>query len=53
MIRLTIRATDDSVAPILSKLMHERLAAGMSDVHQRRDPTEEEISQAFENVMVT
>jgi AP-2 complex subunit alpha len=53
MLRLTIRATDDTVAPILLKLMQERLAPGVSTIAEQRDgPSHEEISDAFGNVMV-
>lgn len=51
MIRLTVRATDDSVAPILLKYMQERLSSGMSEMRVQR-PTHEGISEAFGNVMV-
>jgi AP-2 complex subunit alpha len=53
MVRLTIRATDETVPPVLLKLMEERLAAGMSTaVEQFQPPTRDEISDAFSNVMV-
>lgn len=53
MIRLTIRATDDSVPSVLLKLMEERLAAGMpTRPEQHEAPTVSEISEAFRNVMV-
>ena len=54
MIRLTIRATDDSVPPIMIKTMEERLALGISthpDVMQ--PPSHRDISDAFGNVLVT
>ncbi|CAM1504175.1 Fc.00g017660.m01.CDS01 [Cosmosporella sp. VM-42] len=51
MIRLTIRATDDSVPANLLKLMQERLAAGVSTEVLHR-PTQDEISDSFRNVMV-
>jgi AP-2 complex subunit alpha len=54
MVRLTLRATDESVPPIIVKLMEERLSVGIStqpEVHE--GPTRREISEAFENVMVT
>lgn len=35
MIRVTIRATDDSVAPVLLKLMEDRLAAGTDAKEER------------------
>lgn len=51
MIRLTIRATDDSVPGLLLKLMQEHLAAGM--IPERfEQATREEVSDAFRNVMV-
>ncbi|KJZ75085.1 hypothetical protein HIM_05571 [Hirsutella minnesotensis 3608] len=54
MIRLTVRATDDSVPSVLIKLMQQRLALGKSPPpEQRKAPTREEISNAFGNVMVT
>ncbi|KAJ2899227.1 hypothetical protein MKZ38_003327 [Zalerion maritima] len=53
MIRLTVRATDESVPPILLKLMEERLAAGYStNADKRESPTPSEISDVFRNVMV-
>ncbi|KAI0018233.1 Adaptor protein complex AP-2 alpha subunit [Xylariomycetidae sp. FL0641] len=54
MVRLTIRATDESVPAVLLKLMEERLAVGVPDTVQPREaPTRREISDAFSNVMVT
>ncbi|PHH88361.1 hypothetical protein CDD83_7633 [Cordyceps sp. RAO-2017] len=54
MIRLTIRATDDSVPSVLMKLMQERLASGRQLTPEpHHPPTQEEISDAFRNVMVT
>jgi AP-2 complex subunit alpha len=54
MIRLTIRATDESVPPILIKIMQERLELGMSTVPEVIEPpTRREISEAFGNVLVT
>ncbi|PMD26330.1 Adaptor protein-like protein complex AP-2 [Hyaloscypha hepaticicola] len=53
-IRLTIRATDDSVPPILIKLIEERLAVGVSTVPEPTEaPTYRDISDAFSNVLVT
>jgi AP-2 complex subunit alpha len=54
MIRLTIRATDESVPPTLIKLMEERLAVGVSTQPEEYEgPTRREISDAFGNVLVT
>lgn len=53
MVRLTIRATDESVPLVLIKLMEERLAVGIStepEVYEQ--PTRREISDAFGNVLV-
>ncbi|KAJ9133578.1 AP-2 complex subunit alpha [Pleurostoma richardsiae] len=53
MVRLTIRATDETVPPVLSKLMEERIAAGVSTVpEQFVGPTHREISDVFSNVLV-
>lgn len=53
MIRLTVRATDESVPPVLLKLMVERLSAGNSTKAEKHAaPTPREISEAFGNVMV-
>ncbi|TPX10562.1 uncharacterized protein E0L32_008448 [Thyridium curvatum] len=53
MIRLTIRATDEAVPPVLLKQMEERLAAGMSTAPtQHVAPTPREISETFGNIMV-
>lgn len=53
MVRLTIRATDETVPPVLLKLMHTRLARGFA-IHGEslRPPTKREISDAFSNVLV-
>ena len=54
MVRLTIRATDESVPPVLLKLMEERLAAGASTVPELKEgPTHDDISQSFGNIMVS
>jgi AP-2 complex subunit alpha len=54
MIRLTIRATDESVPPILIKIMQERLEIGVSTQPEVFEPpTRREISEAFGNVLVT
>ena len=53
MVRLTIRATDETVPPVLLKLMQERLAAGISTVPEKYvPPTASDISQTFGNIMV-
>ena len=53
MVRLTIRATDETVPPVLLKLMQERIAAGISTVVDKYvPPTATEISDSFRNVMV-
>ncbi|KAG9257431.1 adaptin N terminal region-domain-containing protein [Emericellopsis atlantica] len=52
MIRLTIRATDDSVAPILLSLIQERLSVGVSTGTERHPPSEDQMLDAFGNVMV-
>lgn len=54
MVRLTIRATDESVPAVLLKLMEQRISAGVSKppmVHE--GPTRQEITDAFSNVLVT
>jgi AP-2 complex subunit alpha len=56
MVRLTIRATDDSLPPLLLKMMQERIAKGLSTVQERHappPPTMSEISDSFRNIMVT
>lgn len=54
MIRLTIRATDESVPPTLIKLMEDRLAVGISTQPEEYEgPTRREISDAFGNILVT
>ncbi len=53
MVRLTIRATDDGVPPVLLKMMEERIAQGMSTAQERHAaPTASEISDSFRNVLV-
>ena len=53
MVRLTIRATDDTVPPVLLKMMKERLEAGISTAPERFAPqTASEISHAFGNILV-
>lgn len=53
MIRLTIRATDESVPDVLMKLMAERISAGVSTLAEEHvAPTPSEISDVFSNVMV-
>jgi AP-2 complex subunit alpha len=54
MIRLTIRATDESVPLIICKLMEERLAIGISTQPEPSEQlTRRDISDAFSNVLVT
>lgn len=54
MYRVTIRATDESVPPIILKLMEERLAVGVSTRQERYDgPSQREISDVFGNVLVS
>lgn len=57
MVRLTIRATDDAVPGALIRLMEERIAAGSAssafEDPLSSGPTVDEISHAFQNVMVT
>ena len=53
MIRMTIRATDESVPAVLLKLMQERLSQGRSTSPEPREhPSRDQISDAFANVMV-
>ncbi|KND94638.1 AP-2 complex subunit alpha-2 [Tolypocladium ophioglossoides CBS 100239] len=53
MIRMTIRATDESVPAVLLKLMQERLSLGKSTAPEHCEPpSREEISDVFGNVMV-
>lgn len=53
MVRLTIRATDESVPPVLIKLMEERLAVGISTQPEMQlPPSRREISDAFGNILV-
>ncbi len=54
MVRLTIRATDDALPPVILKMMQERIAKGLSTAPERYvPPTVSEISDSFRNVMVT
>lgn len=53
MIRLTVRATDESVPNVLLKLMVERIAAGMSTLPEVNvAPTPSEIAASFSNILV-
>ncbi|KAK0652096.1 adaptin N terminal region-domain-containing protein [Cercophora newfieldiana] len=53
MVRLTIRATDDTLPPVLLKMMEERLAVGVSIRPEKYEaPTASEISDSFRNIMV-
>ncbi|KAI5927917.1 Adaptor protein complex AP-2 alpha subunit [Camillea tinctor] len=54
MVRLTIRATDESVPPVLMKLMQDKISMGVStDPETREAPTRREISETFGSIMVT
>jgi AP-2 complex subunit alpha len=53
MVRLTIRATDESVPQVLVKLMEDRLAIGVSTQAHPSDMTLREMKDAFGNVLVT
>ena len=57
MVRLTIRATDDSLPPLLLKMMQERIAKGLSTFVRERyvpaSPTVSDIADSFRNIMVT
>ncbi|KAK3314714.1 adaptin N terminal region-domain-containing protein [Apodospora peruviana] len=55
MLRLTIRATEETLPPVLLKLMVERLAAGQAtgtEKYHAPTPTASEISDSFRNIMV-
>lgn len=54
MVRLTIRATDESVPPIMIQTMQERLEVGVS-IHPEaiESLSRRDISDAFSNVLVT
>lgn len=53
MLRLTVRATEDTLPPLMLKMMVERLAAGVSvRPEQYEPPSVSEISDSFRNVMV-
>lgn len=54
MLRLTIRATDESVPAVLLKLMEAKVAAGESTRPVRDEgPSRLDITNAFGNIMVT
>ncbi|KAL2069903.1 hypothetical protein VTL71DRAFT_14582 [Oculimacula yallundae] len=54
MVRLTIRATDESVPPIMIQTMQERLEVGVSThAEEFQPPSRREISDAFGNVLVS
>ncbi|KAI1820923.1 adaptin N terminal region-domain-containing protein [Xylaria intraflava] len=54
MVRLTIRATDESVPAVLLKLMEQRLSTGILKVAITQEgPTRQEITNTFSNVLVT
>lgn len=51
---MTIRATEETVPPVLMKFMEERIAEGMSTAPEKfQPPTRKEISDTFRNIMVT
>jgi AP-2 complex subunit alpha len=53
MLRLTIRATDETVAPVLIKIMVDRLQIGQSTQPEEFvPPSQRDISDAFGNVLV-
>lgn len=53
MVRLTIRATDESVPHVLLKLMVDKIGAGMSTLPDVQvAPTPSEISASFSNILV-
>lgn len=53
MVRLTIRATDESVPSVLLSLMVERISVGMSTLPEAHlGPTPSEISASFSNILV-
>lgn len=53
MVRLTIRATDESVPNVLLNLMVERISVGMSTLSETHlGPTPSEISASFSNILV-
>ena len=52
MIRLTIRATDDSVPATLLKLMADRIGAGAGPAQEREAPSRADLDNVFGNVMV-
>ena len=54
MVRLTIRATDESVPPIMIQTMQERLEVGVSTHPEAAEPPiRRDISDAFGNVLVS
>jgi AP-2 complex subunit alpha len=56
MVRLTIRATDDMLPPLMLKMMQERMARGVSTAQERfapPQPTMSDISDSFRSIMVT
>lgn len=53
MVRLTIRATDESVPSVLLKQMEERIAAGVSTLPDvSYSPSTREVTDPFSNIMV-
>lgn len=53
MVRLTIRATDDSVPHVLIKLMEDRIAAGQSLQPHPSEMSLREMKDTFGNVLVS
>lgn len=54
MMRLSIRATEEVVLPILMKLMEEKLSLGVSTQPEiMQPPTRSEISDTFGNILVS
>ena len=54
MFRMTIRATDESVPPVMIKLMEERLSIGFSTEREEHEemPSKQDILHSYENVLV-
>lgn len=53
MFRLTLRATDESVPPVMIKAMEERLSIGNpTQPEESERPSKQEIADTFGNVLV-